>query len=129
VFSRFRKYKSDVIASGTLKQIDRDELLRLNDTAFNEKFSGRRTREWILTKVGSDEKIIVRPLLWEDSPSRCLRCSVVFKNKEHGLGQQLLDIREMDFNALEEVRERDMRGVALLLVDHVKILNPDLLGS
>lgn len=116
----------DPIKLGILKRIDRAQLLRLDSLARNAGFSGRRGEEWILAKVGPQGSLTVRPLLWENSPSRCLRCSVVFDNREHGLGQLLLDVELGEFKKLRSIKGRESRRWLIALIDRVKILNPSL---
>ena len=118
--------KEDPVVSMELKRMSRDQLLTLSSASESAGFSGRRSAAWIQSKVGAGDSLVVRPLLWEDSPNRCLRCSVVFVDREHGLGQLLLDVSEEDFDRLPSVAADNLRDLAIHLVDHVKILPPML---
>jgi hypothetical protein len=124
-----RPMSSDAVTRGELKRIDRSQLLRLNEIAVLSGFSGKRSQEWIDSKIQLQDNLVIRPLLWEDSPSRCLRCGVIFVNRENGLGQMLLDLHEEAFEQLPSVRSSEIHGLALWLLDHVKILEPTLPGE
>jgi hypothetical protein len=116
--------KNDPIESRSLKWMDWSELVELNAIARDSNFSGKRSQDWLDREVNPSDRFILRPVLWEDFPSRCLRCSVVFTNEQYGLGQLLLDISVEDFEQLKSVNDNEVRGLALHLIDRVKILKP-----
>jgi hypothetical protein len=116
--------RKDPVVVGELKRLDREQLLKFNAISEHAGFSGRRSVQWIESKIQPEDTLVVRPLLWENSPRRCLRCSVIFVDREYGLGQLLLDFNEEDFDELPSVNEKQMRALALHLVDHVKIVAP-----
>jgi hypothetical protein len=120
------RLKIDPGSDQVVKRIKRDELVRLNDLAIEAGFSGRRSPEWLTTFVPPKGPLFARSLLWEHSPSKCLRCSVVFVSKEHGFASLLLDISEDNFARLETLSKKEMVDLAVYFMDRVKILPPVL---
>jgi hypothetical protein len=116
--------EDDPVSSGAVKEMSLAQLLRLNGVALAAGFSGRRSDDWIRTHIRENDRLIVRPLLWEDSPSHSIRCSVVFMDKDHGLGQILIDIAKQDFDVLVPIADDQLRQLSLYLIDRVKVIPP-----